>query len=282
MIEQIDAHHHFWRYNPEEYGWISEEMRELRRDFLVADLHAAMAEANVQAAVTVQARQTIEETYWLLDIASKCRWLRGVIGWAPITGDDFPGYLQKLLAFPKLKGLRHVLQDEPDDAYMLRPDFDRGIYALSKTGLVYDILIYQRQLPLAAKLANRHPDQVFVLDHLAKPDIRGREISPWREHLRVLAKSPNVFCKLSGLTTEAHGKTWIVDDLRPYIDIALEYFGPERLIAGSDWPVCTVATSYGLWWQTLRQLLTDLSPGEQTAILGGNAIRIYNLTGEDQ
>lgn len=279
MAEQIDAHHHFWRYNPEEYGWIGEEMRELRRDYLVADLKKAMTAADVQSAITVQARQTLEETHWLLHLASECPWLRGVVAWAPIASAEFASCLERLLSSSKLKGLRHVLQDEPDDTYMLQPDFNRGISILSGAGLVYDILIYERQLPFVPQLVDRHSNQTFVLDHLAKPKIRDREISPWRERLRELANRPNIYCKVSGMATEANWRTWTVEDLRPYFEVALESFGPERLIAGSDWPVCTVATDYTRWWQTLRELVSALSSNEQSGILGGNAMRVYNLEG---
>lgn len=282
MIERVDAHHHFWKYTAEEYGWLGEDMRELRRNFLVDDLKDAMDAANVQSAITVQARQSLEETQWLLELAEGCSFLRGVVGWAPIASAEFLRSLDKLSAAPKLKGLRHVLQDEPDDGYMLRKSFQRGISVLEGTGLVYDILIYERQLPFATKLVDSHPNQIFVLDHLAKPKIRERQISPWRENLGELARRPNVSCKLSGLTTEADREMWATEDLHPYFEIALECFGPGRLLAGSDWPVCTAATSYQRWWRTLDRLVSALSVDEQAAILGWNAVRIYNLEGKSK
>jgi L-fuconolactonase len=282
MTERVDAHHHLWEYDAEEYAWISEEMRGLRRDFLLTDFQNAMVSANIQSAITVQARQSLEETNWLLQIADESSVLRGVVGWAPLINADFPIYLEKLMAAPKLKGLRHVLQDEPDDTYMLQQSFNSGISALTHAGLVYDILIYQRHLPYAVQLVDRHPSQVFVLDHFAKPPIRERQVSPWREQLQDLAKRPNISCKLSGLTTEADWNSWTIDDLWPYFEVALECFGPERLMAGSDWPVCTVATSYDRWWSTLCEMISALSTDEQDAILGGNAARIYNLGTELQ
>lgn len=275
----IDAHHHLWRYSSDEYGWIGDSMQALQRDFLPADLKAEMQAAEIDEAVAVQARQTIEETQWLLHLAEKNLFLAGVIGWAPIANPDFPRILESLCANPKLKGLRHVLQEEPDDRFALRPDFDRGLRLLKPAGLVYDILIYAHQLPAAVELVDRHPNQPFVLDHLAKPKIAARELSPWREHLRELAKRPNVMCKLSGMATEADWQLWSGNDLDPYLNTALECFGPQRLLAGSDWPVCTVATSYARWWQTLRAWLSTLSANEQESILAGNAARIYRLEG---
>jgi len=277
MVERIDAHHHFWKYSEAEYGWIGQDMAQLRRDFLAIDLEPEIAAAGVEGVLTVQARQTTEETAWLLTLAQQSSFVRGVIGWAPIASPEFPSLLESLVENRKLKGLRHVLQDEPDEAYMLQPCFRRGISALKGTGLVYDILIYERQLPTALLLVDSHPEQIFVIDHLGKPKIREREYSPWRERMRELAARPNVYCKLSGMVTEADWTNWTTDDLRPYFDIALESFGAERLLAGSDWPVCTVASSYQRWWRTLRELVSTLSPDEQDGILGRNAKKVYNL-----
>ena len=280
MVERIDAHHHFWRYSEAEYGWIGQDMEQLRRDFLATDLEPEIAAADVQGVLTVQARQTIEETNWLLSLAEQSSFVRGVIGWAPIASPEFPSLLGSLVENRKLKGLRHVLQDEPDETYMLQPCFQRGISALKGTGLVYDILIYERQLPTALLLVDSHPEQIFVLDHLGKPKIRYREFSPWRDGLQELGARPNVYCKLSGMATEADWTSWTTDDLRPYFDVALECFGADRLLAGSDWPVCTVATSYQRWWRTVRELVSALSPDEQNGILGRNAKSVYKLEGE--
>ena len=280
MAERIDAHHHLWKYTATEYGWISGEMGVLRRDFLPSDLRREMAPAGVDGAVTVQARQTLEETRWLLELAAENPFLRGVVGWAPLASPDLPRYLTEFAAHPRLKGLRHVIQDEPDDAFILREDFNRGVSALAATGLVYDILIHERHLPFAIQFVDRHPNQVFVLDHLAKPLIRQRVISPWRERLKELAERPNVYCKVSGMATEADWSQWTADDLRPYFDAALESFGPDRLLAGSDWPVCLLASGYSRWWQTLAGLVAGLSGAEQQKILGENAIRIYRLDKE--
>lgn len=276
----IDAHHHLWRYSPAEYGWIDDAMQRLRRDFLPLDMQTECTAADVDATVAVQARQTMEETHWLLELAHQYRFIAGVVGWAPIAAAEFPQVLEELCADSKLKGLRHVLQDEPDDAYALGDDFQRGLTALAGTGLVYDILIYECQLPMAIRLVDRHPNQMFVLDHLAKPKIASGEISPWRENLRDLAKRPNVMCKVSGLATEADWQGCSLRDLEPYLENALECFGPQRLLAGSDWPVCTVATTYRRWWGLLRQWVSALSTAEQESILGANAVSVYRLEGQ--
>ena len=273
----IDAHHHLWSYSSDEYGWIGDEMQELRRDFLPPDLRAEMESAGVDGTVAVQARQTLQETRWLLDLAQEYPFIEAVVGWAPIASPDFSRMLEPLRGEKKLKGLRHVLQDEPDDRYALSDDFQRGLAALAGTGLVYDILIYERHLPVAIELVDRNPNQRFVVDHLAKPKIAAGEISPWRENLRELARRENVVCKVSGMVTEADWQRWTMSDLQPYLETALECFGASRLLAGSDWPVCTVATSYQRWWQTLRAWASPLTVEEQQSIFGGNAMRVYQL-----
>ena len=279
MTQRIDAHHHFWQYSANEYGWIGDTMEPLQRDFLPDDLRKEMSVAVVDGAITVQARQSLDETRWLLRLAEEHTFLRGVVGWAPLVSGDFPRLVEELAGGAKLKGLRHVLQDEPQQDFMLREDFNRGIRALSGTGLVYDILIYNRHLPTAAEFVDRHPHQAFVLDHLAKPPIRDRKLSPWRKDLKALAERPHVYCKLSGLVTEANWDRWTIDDLRPYFDTVLECFGPSRLLAGSDWPVCLLASTYNRWWQTLDELVSALSDSERAAILGENAVRVYHLGG---
>lgn len=275
----IDAHHHLWSYSLDEYGWIDDSMLALRRDFLPAELEAVTSAAGVEATIAVQARQTLEETRWLLNFVRKHACIAGVVGWAPIASPEFPAVLEELRENQNLRGLRHVLQGELDEAYALRGEFQRGIAALQGTGLVYDILIYERQLPMALELVDRNPNQMFVLDHLAKPKIALGELSPWRENLRELAHRPQVVCKVSGMVTEAHWEAWTPGDLEPYLDAALECFGPGRLLAGSDWPVCTLATSYERWWKTLRQWASKLSAAEQECILGANAVRTYQLEG---
>lgn len=276
MAEKIDAHHHLWRYSADEYGWIDEQMGELRRDFLPGDLVREMRAAGIDGAVTVQARQTLDETRWLLDLADTCEAIRGIVGWAPIAEDNFPAVLEEFEGRPKLKGLRHVIQGEPDD-YILREDFNAGIRAMRGSGLVYDILVYERQLPQTIEFVARHPEQVFVLDHMAKPLIREGVMEPWAARMRELAQHENVWCKVSGLTTEADWETWNADALWPYLDVVTEAFGPGRLMAGSDWPVCLVACDYGRWFDVLGQYFQQFSQPEREAVFGLTAARVYRL-----
>jgi L-fuconolactonase len=277
MAKIIDAHHHLWRYTPQDYGWISNDIQLLRRDFLPADLQSEARDAGVGGSVVVQARQTVEETRWLLECAAGCDFIEGVVGWLPLTDPGLPALLQAFRDESKLKGLRHVIQDEPDDLYILREDFNRGIDALLGTDLVFDILVYERHLPQTIEFVRRHPQQTFVLDHLAKPKVREREMEPWRDQLKRLADFGNVACKCSGLATEADWASWSVEDVQPYLDAALDAFGAERLMAGSDWPVCLVATEYSRWWSTLKEWSQQMSETQREQFLGGTAQRIYRL-----
>ena len=276
-VETIDAHHHLWRYTPEEYGWIDEEMKDLRRDYLPADLTAAMATAGVDGTVVVQARQTMEETHWLLDLADKTDAIRGVVGWADIAGEEFPGCMEEFDGRAKLKGLRHVIQGEKDEHYILREDFNSGIRTMLGSGLVYEILIYERHLPDTIYFVDEHPEQVFVLDHVAKPLIAGGVLEPWAARMRELGLRENVWCKLSGMVTEADWKNWTPETLKPYLDVAVEAFGPERLMAGSDWPVCLVASEYARWFEVLREYFAGFSEADRAAVFGGTAIEVYGL-----
>lgn len=273
----IDAHHHFWRYTPEEYGWIDDAMRAIRRDFLPEHLAAELAVARVDGAISVQARQSLAETEWLLEMAARHDFLRGVVGWVELVSPSVGAQLERLAAQPKFRAVRHVVQGEPDDRFLLRDDFNRGIRELRRFNLVYDLLIFARHLPVALDFVDRHPGQVFVLDHLAKPRIRDGAIEPWRTHLRELARRPHVYCKISGMVTEADYATWTETQLRPYFEAALEAFGPRRLMFGSDWPVCLVACGYARWRETVSAWTADLSADEQARILGGTALEAYRL-----
>ena len=275
--ETIDAHHHLWRYMPTEYEWIDEEMAALRRDFLTKDLIAAMASAEIDGTVAVQARQTLEETRWLLDVAEDCEAIRGVVGWAPIAGEEFPGCMEEFDGREKLKGLRHVIQSEKDEHYILREDFNSGIRTMVGSGLVYEILIYERHLADAIHFVDEHPEQVFVLDHVAKPLIAGGVMEPWASRMIELGLRENVWCKVSGMVTEADWKTWTPEKLKPYLDVTVEAFGPERLMAGSDWPVCLVASGYAQWWGVLRDYFAGFSEAERAAVFGGTAVEVYGL-----
>lgn len=271
----IDAHHHLWKYDPQEYDWISDGMNGLRRDFLPADLKAVMRANGVDGAIAVQARQTLEETRWLLNFAETNTEMLGVVGWAPLYDGNIAATLEQLAERKKLRGIRHVLQDEADEHFMLREDFNRGIQLLEPLGLRYDILIYERHLPQTLEFVDRHPRQIFVLDHIAKPCIKKREISPWRERLAELAKRENVYCKLSGMVTEAQWDTWSAEALRPYWDAVLTAFGPKRIMFGSDWPVSTLASTYEQWLATVRELIAQLSSDEQARILSETAQEAY-------
>jgi len=269
----IDAHQHFWRYSADEYRWIDQRMSILRRDFLPEDLKRC----GVDAVISVQARQSLFETQWLLELAQAHQFIRGVVGWVPLIHHDIQIELERLAVNPKLRGMRHVLQDEPDDRYMLRDDFNRGVAMLERFNLRYDILIFERHLAQTIRFVDRHPKQIFILDHVAKPRIRDRQIDPWRKLLRELAQRPNVYCKISGMVTEADWKTWSPADLAPYFDAALEAFSPRRLMFASDWPVCLLASSYARWVQTVRQWAAPLSAAEQQRLFAATAIEAYGL-----
>jgi len=273
----IDSHHHFWRYSPQEYGWISEPMSILRRDFLPADLQREASAAGIDGVVSVQARQTVEETRWLLELAGQNALIRGVVGWVPLVSPGVRRDLERFAGQSKLKAVRHVLQDEPDHNYMLRDDFNRGIALLKDFGLRYDILIFERHLPQTIEFVDRHPNLTFILDHVAKPRIRDGILSPWRENMRELARRPNVYCKLSGMATEADLHAWTPSELRPYAEVALEAFGPRRLMFGSDWPVCLLAVDYRRWIAVVREFAASLSLAEQERLFGGTALEAYGL-----
>lgn len=273
----IDAHQHFIDYTPKDYPWIGPDLAALARPFGPDDLAPLLARAGVDATVAVQARQSLAETRWLLDLTGEHDFLAGVVGWAPLQAPDLPAVLDELAHHPRLVGLRHVVHDEPDDDFILREDFNTGISLLTERNLVYDILIFARHLPQTLRFVDRHPNQPFVVDHLAKPPIAAGQLEPWATHLRELARRENVVCKLSGMVTEADVANWSIDDLRPFVNVVLDAFGPGRLMFGSDWPVCTVACDYRRWRSTVNELLADLSESEQQQILGGTAIAVYHL-----
>jgi L-fuconolactonase len=272
----IDAHHHLWRYSADEYDWISDDMAVLRRNFLPDDLLVELAEAKVDGVVTVQARQTLEETRWLLELAQSCSVMRGVVGWAPIAAEHFEASLDALAAEPKLVGLRHLVQAEPD-GFLDAIDFNHGIRSMCGKGLVYDVVIVERQIEEVIRFVDRHPQQVFVLDHIAKPKIASGEIEPWRSRMRELSKRANVMCKISGMVTEDSWSRWSIESLSPYLDVVIEAFGLERLMTGSDWPVCLVATEYGRWWHVLRHYFENYSGTERAQIFGATCVRTYGL-----
>lgn len=274
---RIDAHQHFWQYDREEYGWINDEMAVLRRDFLPPDLKPLLAEAGFGGCVAVQARQTLEETRWLLELADRNDFIRGIVGWVDLRSAALPDQLAEFTRRPKFVGVRHIVQAEPDDAFVLRADFQRGIAQLAQYGLAYDILIYPRQLRAAIQFVEAFPEQRFVLDHIAKPLIAQETIEPWNTDIRALAQFPNVWCKVSGMVTEARWKDWRAEDLRPYLDTVFEAFTPSRILIGSDWPVCTVAADYSRALGIVTDYIAQFPREQQDAILGGNCAAFYRL-----
>lgn len=277
---KIDAHHHLWYYNRKSFPWIEEDMEVLQRDYLPGDLSPVLQKQGIEGVVTVQARQLVEETEWLLKLAGEYDFIYGIVGWAPLVSPEVEKYLEKWSQNRYLKAIRHVLQDEPDDSYMLRSEFNRGIQVVTQYGLVYDILIFEHHLPQTLRFVDMHPDQIFVLDHIAKPRIRDNQLSPWREYIMKLAERENIYCKLSGLVTEADINSWTENQLFQYFNVVLEAFGPTRLMYGSDWPVCLLAAGYAEWYHTVLKFITDLSTAEQARILGQTAIEVYGLESE--
>jgi L-fuconolactonase len=273
----VDAHQHFWRYSAAEYPWIGAGMDRLARDYLPADLAAASRPCGVTGCVAVQARQSSVETRWLLELAAAEPFIQGVVGWVDLRSERAGDELDALTDRPRFVGVRHVVQDEPDPRFLLDAAFVRGLELLRPRGLTYDLLLYPHQLPAAIELAGRLPEQPFVLDHLAKPRIKAGELDPWRLDLAALARHPNVRAKLSGLVTEAAWRAWKPEDFTPYLEVALEAFGPERLMFGSDWPVCLLAAEYADVAAVVDDFLTRLAPAERQAILGGTAEAFYGL-----
>jgi L-fuconolactonase len=275
---RIDAHHHLWRYLPPGPAWMADGMEGLRRDFLIEDLRAVTAELGVTGTIVVETERTVEETGWLSQVAASDDLIRGVVGWAPLTSPAVVAELERIASLPKMKAIRHPIHDELDDHFLLRDDFNRGVAALKQFDLRYDILIFERHLPQTIQFVDRHPAQVFILDHVAKPLIRDRVFSPWRENIRELARRSNVYCKVSGMVTEADWDTWSDEVVSPYIEAVVEAFTPNRLMFGSDWPVMTLASSYGRWMATIQSVIAQLSVTEKERILGGTALEAYGLS----
>lgn len=271
----VDAHVHLWRYSREQYGWIDSGMGSLRRDFSEDDLAPLMQRAAVDRTIVVQARETLEETEDLLRMAATSSRIAGVVGWLPLLD---PAATEAALDIysreEKLVGARYIAQGQPP-GFLDSAPFNASITLLRSARLVYDILIYEDQLQEAVRFVDRHPEQAFVVDHVAKPKVASGSLEPWASSLRELARRPHVSCKLSGLTTEAHWTGWSPAMLHPYFDVAADAFGTERLLAGSDWPVCLLATSYEAWWALLRDYFRSFSAAEQRDVFGGNAARIY-------
>lgn len=274
---RIDAHQHFWHYHAAHFPWIDAAKARLMRDYLPADLEPVLRASGFEACIAVQARHDVDETRFLLEMAHAHPFVAGVVGWVDLQADDVRDQLAYWAADPKLVGIRHIVHDEPDDRFMLRPAFLRGLGLLAEFDLTYDLLLFPRHLPVAIDVVARFPDQRFVVDHLAKPPIKAGEIDAWARDLVRIAAYPNVCAKLSGLVTEADWAGWTPDDLRPYLDAALDCFGASRLMVGSDWPVCTLAGEYGRVMAPVVEFAERLPAADRDAMLGGTAANVWRL-----
>ena len=272
----IDTHQHYWKYDPVNYAWINDDMAVIRQDFLPADLQPVLAANGVAASIAVQADQTEQETDWLLQLADENPFIAGVVGWVDLRSPQLAERLQHYAQFSKLKGFRHVLQGE-EPSFMLQPSFVNGIAQLQAHGFAYDILIFPQHLPAALQLVQQFPEQRFVIDHLAKPYINQGLIGEWAAGMKALAAHTNVYCKISGMVTEADWRNWTAADLHPYIDTVVQAFGTNRCMFGSDWPVCLVAAAYDKWLQTVQGYFAGFSSEEQAMVFGGNAKHFYQI-----
>ncbi|MFI1743277.1 amidohydrolase family protein [Thalassobellus sediminis] len=273
----IDTHQHFWKYEPIKHEWLDDDMAVIRRDFLPLDLEKVYHENGIDGCVAVQADQTIAENDFLLDLASSNNFIKGIVGWVDLRGHALDSDLEKYSAFNKMKGFRHVVQEEADPNFLLRPDFLRGISKLESHGFTYDVLIFPHQLGATLEFVKRFPNQKFVIDHIAKPYIKDDFFDGWAVIMQEIAKQENVYCKLSGMITEADYNTWTPKQLEPYMDLVLNAFGTKRIMFGSDWPVCLVAGNYSQVKSIVTNFIANLSETEQEAIMGRNAIQFYNL-----
>jgi len=276
-MTRIDAHQHFWFYKADRDTWIDESMSVLKQNFLPEDLQPLMNEASLGGCVSVQAGQSEKETHFLLNLANEFEAVRGVVGWVDLRADDLEDRLDHFDRFPKLKGFRHILEEDPDPELITKPEFQEGLRVLGERGYTYDILIYAHQLEQTVKAIQDLPEMPLVIDHLAKPDVEAGWIDDWSEWMRKLSDHEHVHCKLSGLVTEANWADWEADAFTPYLDVAYEVFGPERLMFGSDWPVCTLAASYAEVVDLIETYVSDRPEAEQNRVFGETAAEFYDL-----
>ncbi len=274
----IDAHQHFWKFDPVRDSWINDDMKILRRDFLPDELKEIYTNNKVDGCIAVQADQSDRETAFLLELADKHSFIKGVVGWIDIASRDFRDKLNEYRSFKALKGFRNIIQGEDDSRYFTNKLFLEGFSVLQESPYTYDILVYHYQLPAAIKFAERFPDQKFMLDHCAKPDIKNGSIKNWKRDIRIIAEHPGMYCKLSGLVTEADWNKWNYQQISPYLEIAGEYFGTDRLCFGSDWPVCLLAAKYEKVLEIINTFCRQVSEKEKEKIFSGNAISFYQLT----
>lgn len=276
-MQKIDSHQHFWKYDPVRDGWIDANMEIIRRDFLPEDLAPVLKVNQFEGCVTVQSDQSEEENAFQLENAEKHDFIKGVVGWVDFKAPNIEERLEYYSEFPKMKGFRHILQGESKRDYMLDPDFMRGIGMLDKYNFVYDVLIFPDQLKYGETFVKAFPDQLFVIDHLAKPYIKAGKIDEWRKDIESLAANSNVYCKVSGIITEADWKNWKKEDLVPYLDAIVRAFGTERIMFGSDWPVCLLAGRYEEVVGLVENYFSSFSASEQASFWGRNAMRFYNI-----
>lgn len=274
---RIDSHQHFWRYDEREYPWISDAMGVLRRDFLPADLAPHLEANGFDGAIAVQARESVVETRWLLELANDDPRVLGVVGFVDLCREDTAERLAAV-SHPKLRGVRHILQDDPDDRLMLRPEFGNGLRALADQGLCYDVLVFPRHLPHVRELVAEHRMR-FVIDHLAKPAIASGEIATWTEDIRRVAEHDHVFCKVSGMVTEADWAKWRPEDLHACLDVVFDAFGPERLMFGTDWPVCLLAAGYDQVVAAVQDYMAAMPATDREQVFGATAARFYGIEG---
>jgi len=278
---KIDSHQHYWHFNTADYGWMGENMSVIKRDFLPTDLLPELKSIDFDGSVAVQARQSLEETNWLLQLADEHPHIKGVVGWLDLQSEQAEEQIAAFAKHHKAVGVRHVIHDEEDLDFMLRPAFIRGVQLLEKYDLVYDILIFPTHLANTIEFVKQFSDkQIFVVDHIAKPLIKDGIVSPWKEDIVALAKFPNVYCKVSGMVTEADWNTWKPENIRPYLDVIMDAFGPERILIGSDWPVCLVAGKYSEVMQVVTDYISTFTEKEQALMLGENAAKAYRITCE--
>ncbi|MFD2161266.1 amidohydrolase family protein [Paradesertivirga mongoliensis] len=277
-MKKIDSHQHFWRFDPVRDSWITDNMKVVQRDFLPADLAPVLMENGIDGCVAVQADQSEEQNAFLLELAADNSFIKGIVGWVDLRAENIKETLEFYKGYDKMKGFRHVLQGEQDRSLMLRDEFKRGISMLEGFGYTYDILIYTDQIKYSEELVTAFPDQKFVIDHIAKPDIKNQNIDDWAADMKALAGHENVSCKISGMVTEADWQHWKAADFEPYLDVVFEAFGSGRVMFGSDWPVCEVAGGYGKVIGLVQGYTSKLTQIEQELFWGGNAIKFYNLT----
>ncbi len=273
----IDAHQHFWKYEPVKHAWIDNSMSVIRQDFMPSDLKKVYGENGIDGCVAVQADQTLEETNFLLWLSGKYEFIKGVVGWVDLRDDKIDKALEEYSQHEKVKGFRHIVQGETDHDFLLRSNFMRGISYLEKYSFVYDILIFPHQLGAALEFVKRFPQQKFVIDHMAKPNIKDGYFDGWAVLMKEIALQENVYCKLSGMITEADYNSWTPEQIIPYMDLVLSAFGSDRIMFGSDWPVCLVAGGYAEVKHLVADFISKLSHFEQAKIMGTNAVQFYNL-----